>query len=368
MTQVWEKIWRPYVMFNIDNKVGDVPVTGNLGFQLNSVDQSSAGYSANGSLLTRVREGAKYSDLAPSLNLNFKVADQTYIRFSVARQLARPRMFDMKASRSWSYNSTNAAQTDLQNSPWSGDGGNPQLRPWKSDSVDLAFDKYFKDNKGYFSLALFHKKLLTYIYEQGQLTDFSGYPITGSVSPALRQGTVTSPFNGEGGKIQGVEFTLSLPSELLSQSVRGFGLVFGGAYTDSSIKPWGPTGPDSPISGLSKKVANITLYYERKGFSARVSEWYRSDYRAYITNFGAPNFKGDVNPGGGFATAQAEKNLSAQISYAIQSGSLKGLAFFLQGYNLNDSPLITYNNGDPRQVQNYQKYGASYSLGASYKF
>jgi len=164
-----------------------------------------------------------------------------------------------------------------------------------------------------------------------------------------------------------VEFTLSLPSELIAKEIKGFGVVFGGAYTDSSIKPWGPTSGTSPISGLSRKVANITFYYEHKGFSARISEWYRSDYRAYITNFGAPNFKGDVT-NTGFATAQAEKNISAQISYALQSGSLKGLTFFLQGYNLNDSPLITYNNGDPRQVINYQKYGASYSLGASYKF
>ena len=70
----------------------------------------------------------------------------------------------------------------------------------------------------------------------------------------------------------------------------------------------------------------------------------------------------------GFATAQAEKNVSAQVSYALQHGSLKGLTIFLQGYNLNNSPLITVNNGDSRQVMNYQKYGASYSLGASYKF
>jgi iron complex outermembrane receptor protein len=56
------------------------------------------------------------------------------------------------------------------------------------------------------------------------------------------------------------------------------------------------------------------------------------------------------------------------VSYALQSGSLKGLTFYLQAYNLNNEPLVTYNNGDPRQVINYQKYGASYSAGASYKF
>lgn len=369
---VTEKLTRLYAQFDLDTKWSGVPVTGNIGLQVIRANQSSSGKSATGSgpslVVVPVTGGATYTDFAPSLNLNFMPAERTYIRFSLARQIARPRMFDMRAARSFNYNPANATSTSLANSPWSGDGGNPALKPWKSDSIDLAFDKYFKDNKGYFSLALFHKKLVNYIYELGVLTDFSGYPITGSVSPALRQGTATSPQNGQGGSIQGVEFTLSLPSELISPAVKGFGVVFGGAYTDSKIQPWGPTSGSSPISGLSKKVANITFYYEHKGFSARISEWYRSDYRAYITNFGAPNFKGDVNPGGGFATAQAEKNVSAQVSYALQAGALKGLTFFLQGYNLNDSPLITYNNGDPRQVINYQKYGASYSLGASYKF
>jgi len=369
---VTEKLTRGYVQMDLDNKLWGIPVKGNLGLLIINADQSSSGKSATGGgntlVVVPVSGGAKYTDLAPSLNLNFQPADQTFVRFSLARQIARPRMFDMRASRGFSYNPSNATSSSLANSPWSGDGGNPALKPWKSDSIDLAFDKYFKDNKGYFSLALFHKKLLTYIYEQGSLTDFSGYPITGTVSPTLSQGTVTKPFNGEGGSLQGAEFTLSLPSELISKAVKGFGVVIGGAYTDSNIKPWGPTSGTAPLSGLSRKVANITFYYERGGFSARISEWYRSDYRAYITNFGAPNFKGDVNPGGGFATAKAEKNLSGQISYAFKTGSLKGLTFFLQGYNLNNSPLITLNNGDPRQVINYQKYGASYSFGAAYKF
>ncbi len=369
---VYEKLSRVYGQFNLDTKWAGIPVTGNIGVQVIHVDQSSDGLSATGggsSLVTvPVSGGATYTDVAPSVNLNFQPAEATYIRFSVARQLARPRMYDMRAANGFSYNPANAGSNSLNNSPWSGDGGNPTLRPWKSDSIDLAFDKYFKDNKGYFSLALFHKKLLTYIYQQGELTDFSGYTVPGGgPTPVLKQGTSTSPQNGEGGSLQGAEFTLSLPSELISPAVKGFGMVLGGAYTDSNIQPWGPGNGTSPISGLSRKVANVTLYYERHGFSARISEWYRSDYRAYITNFGAPNFKGDVT-NTGYATAQAEKNLSAQVSYTLQSGSMKGLTIFLQGYNLNDSPLVTYNNGDPRQVTNYQKYGASYSLGASYKF
>jgi iron complex outermembrane receptor protein len=179
---------------------------------------------------------------------------------------------------------------------------------------------------------------------------------------------MTTPVNGQGGSIKGLEFTWSLPSELLTnKAVRGFGVVLGGAYTDSRIQPWGPTGGTSPIAGLSRKVANVTFYYERYGFSARISERYRASTREYITNFGPPNFKGDVT-NTGFSTAQPEKVVDAQVSYTLQAGPLKGLTFFLQAYNLNNEPLITYNNDDPRQVMNYQVYGSSYSAGASYKF
>ena len=66
--------------------------------------------------------------------------------------------------------------------------------------------------------------------------------------------------------------------------------------------------------------------------------------------------------------AQPENVIDAQISYTIQRGPLKGVSFLAQGYNLTDEPLITYDNNDPRRVVNYQTYGASYSVGVSYKF
>jgi iron complex outermembrane receptor protein len=367
--EVEEKISQFYTQLNLDTKLGDLPFTGNVGFRVINTDQSSKGYSRNGSTnaLNYVTDGTKYTNFAPDLNLNLRVADDSYLRFSVARQIARPRMYDMRASQAFGFDPTLVNSTDLTRSPWSGGGGNPKLRPWLSDSVDLSFEKYFKESQGYVAFAAFEKKLLTYIYNQSTLGDFSGYP-TGALNPALHQGVVTQPLNGTGGNIRGLELTVSLASELFNKDVKGFGVVMGGAYTDSSVKPWGPTGGDAPIAGLSRKVANITLYYEHSGFSVRVSEHYRSANRQYITTFGPPNRGGDVSSGGGFSTAQAEKIVDGQISYAIQSGPAKGLSFYLQAYNLNDEPLVTFQNNDPRQVMNYQKYGASYSLGASYKF
>ena len=366
--KVEEKITQFYTQFNLDSKAGEVPVTGNLGVRAIRADQSSKGLSAKGNNLTAVSDGDKYTEFAPSLNLTFKPAKNTYVRVSAARQVARPCMYDMRASRSWNYDPTLVGSTDISRSPWSGGGGNTKIRPWLANSYDLSLEKYFVDRMGYVSLAGFHKKLLSFIYEQSAVADFTGYPVDSGTEPALRQGVVRMPVNGTGGSVKGLEFTLSLASELLSKNVRGFGVVLGGAYTDSSVKPWGPTGGDAPIAGLSRKVANATLYYERHGFSARVSERYRSENRQYITTFGAPSPGGDVNPNGGFSVAQPENVVDAQVSYSLQSGSAKGLTFFLQAYNLNNEPLVTLENNDPRRVRNYQKYGASYSAGASYKF
>jgi iron complex outermembrane recepter protein len=366
--QVREKISQAYLQFDLDSKVGDVPVTGNVGLRAIRTDQNSTGYSANAGVLNPVSGGDKYTKFAPSMNLTFKPGNQTYIRFSVARQIARPRMYDMRASQSWSYDPTLASSTDLSRSPWSASGGNTKLQPWQANSIDLSLEKYFKDNMGYVSLSLFQKNLISYIYNQTVLQNFTNYPVRSGGLPVLFAGPSGEPQNGTGGSMKGLEATVSLPSELLSKEVRGFGVVLGGAYTDSSIQPWGPGNGTAPIAGLSRKVANVTFYYERYGFSARISDRYRSSTREYITTFGPPNRAGDASAGAGFSVAQPEKVVDAQLGYSLQSGAAKGLTFFLQAYNLNNEPLITYNNGDPRQVMNYQKYGASYSLGASYKF
>ncbi|PZU53574.1 MAG: hypothetical protein DI554_19340, partial [Sphingobium sp.] len=60
--------------------------------------------------------------------------------------------------------------------------------------------------------------------------------------------------------------------------------------------------------------------------------------------------------------------LDAQIGYEFQSGPLTGLSILLQGKNLTDQPFVTYQNGDKRQVIDYQRYGRDYYLGLTYKF
>jgi iron complex outermembrane receptor protein len=362
---VSEKIWTGYVKFDIDRKWGSTPVTGNIGAQFIKSDQNSNGLSVNGNTVVPVNRGHDYTDFVPSLNLNFQLRENTVLRFSAARQLARQRMTDMRAGSTFSYNQTLSTSTDPLNGPWSANGGNPELEPWRSNSYDLSLEHYFKDRMGYWAVAAFNKDLVSYNYNKNTVVSFAGFPTglapgsPGSV-PVLSTGRYNTPTNGEGGYIRGLEFTLLLPGEKFTPMLKGFGFVGSASFFKSSIQP-DLGNPAQPLPGLSEKVATATFYYEAKrGFAARISARYRSEYRGDISTFGPR--------GENFRNLQAETNIDAQVSYAFEAGMLKGMTLIAQGYNLNDEPLWASDGPDTRRVQDYQRYGASYSVGASYKF
>ena len=367
--KVWEKITRPYIQTTFKGTIGSIPYEGNLGAKADFAQQHSTGLSAGGGTLVSPASGsATYANLLPTLNMILKLTDQDIVRLFLGREEQRPRMYDMRASRDFTYNNTYATSTTI--SPWGGSSGNPNLKPWLADAIDLGYEHYFADRQGYVSLALFQKTLKNYIYQQLTLTDFTGYNYTSPQAPLIYQGYTSTNQNGQGGHVRGLEVTAQVTSELLTGgAVKGFGLTANGLLVDSSVKPWGPDSTPAPLPNLSKKSGNITLYYERYGFSARVSLHYQSETREYITNLGVPNPSSFGTPNDGYATETPFHTIDAQIGYEFgKKSALKGLAFYLEGRNLNDAALIQYNNGDRRQLMNWQKYGASYSAGVSYKF
>ncbi|MDQ8181535.1 TonB-dependent receptor [Pelagicoccus sp. SDUM812005] len=358
-----EQITQLYTQLDIDTRIGDTPVTGAVGFQYIFSEQSSSGLAASGEgdavETLPVTNTHSYEDFVPSLNLNFLLPQDQYLRFSAARQIMRQRMSDMRAGYQFSYTPARANISDPIDGPWGGSGGNTALEPWRANAIDLSYEKYFKDGMGYWSAALFYKDLRTFAYKQKQIRDFTGFPYEGD-EPATFLGGVEVPQNGSGGSVQGLELTLSLPGEKLSDSLKGFGAILNAAFTDNNVQP-DPNDANTPLPGFSDKVASATFYYESEnGFSARVSGRYRSEYRANVASFGPR--------GEDFRTVQDETVIDGQVSYTFQSGALEGASLILQGYNLNDEPLVTYDGTDPRFVRDYQSYGPSYSIGMSYKF
>ena len=364
--EVTEKVSTTFIRANIDHTLFGMPLTGNVGVQAVYTEQSSNGFSASGTgastVALPVTGGADYLEILPSSNFILEVGQDFFARFAVARTLARPRMDDMRASRNFSYNSGLATSTDIQKSPWSGGGGNPELKPYIADVVDLSFEKYFANRRGYVSMAGFYKNLETFVYTNNQQFDFTGYPI-GPITPTnpeplLRTGIVSAADNGSGGYISGVEFALSVPFEIIHPMLDGFGAQFSVSQTSSEIKP-DPTQAPTPVPGLSETVANLTVYYESHGFQARVSDRYRSDYLGEVAGFGN---------GRTLRSVAAENVVDAQIGYEFQSGPLENLSVLAQVNNLTDEPFKTFQNGDERQTIDFQRYGRTFLVGLSYKY
>ncbi len=358
---VEEKVTVGYVKANIDAAVGSVPVTGNFGFQIVHTDQSSSALGASGTgtgvTRTNLAGGKQYTDFLPSVNLQFRLPNEQSLRLAIARTLARPRMDQMRASTTFSYDASKAGNTNINFSPWSGTGGNPELEPWRADAYDVSYEKYF-GRQAYVSLAAFYKDLKTYVYDQSVVFDFTGFPTGGGPAPATRQGLVTTPQNGKGGNVKGVEFAASMPGSLLTSALDGFGATFSASYTESSIQP-NPTDKTTPIPGLSKTVANLTVYYEKNGFSFRVSDRYRSKFLGEVTGFGN---------GRNYRMVKGESVVDSQIGYTFDKGPMEGLSILAQVNNLTDEPFTTFQNNDERQVIDYQRYGRTYLIGVNYKF
>lgn len=350
---VEETISTAYMQLGIDTRIGNIPVTGNIGFQVIHADQSTSGRAATGVgdsvVAIDVDGGADYIDFVPSLNLNFQLTERNVVRLGLARQIARQPMNDMRAGNQYSVNPAETIQITTS-------GGNPALEPWRADSFDLSFEHYFPENRGYFSVAAFYKNLVSYTYDSTSEFDFSNYPIPDDLNPI---GTITVPENGAGGYMKGVELTASLSGSIISEMLEGFGVIASISFVDSSISP-DLNNPDVPLPGLSDTVSSFTIYYETGGFEARVSNRYRSEYRGDINTFG-PRVES-------FRTISEESVWDAQVSYAFDDGMLEGITLILQAYNLTDEPLSAYTGGNDRLVQDYQRYGSSYAIGASYKF
>ncbi len=356
--KVNEKVTTGYAQFNINSEVGSIPVRGNIGVQAVSVDQSSNGFEVlQGDAANAIpfSGGATYTDYLPSLNLAFLLPSDNTIRVGLGREAARPRLDQMRAN-----NNTSLDFTGINQGRWSRNGGNPDLQPWIANALDLSWEHYFAKS-GYFSAAYFYKDLKSYIYDQTTAFDATGLPIPdGYTGPAPNPvGVYSRPANGSGGSIKGYELALSIPFDLFTPALEGFGFTANYSDTSSSIKRLGPDGPDEPIAGLSKQVRNVSFYYENHGFQARISQRSRSNFLGEIQGFGADR---------ALVYIDGESILDLQTGYTFNDDSaLHGMTVLLQVNNLTNEPYRQFFNSSGL-TQRSEEYGRQYLLGVTYKF
>jgi len=349
-----EELFTGYVQADIKASLGSSTLTGNIGVQAIHTDQSSSGLVNNGGVLTPTELGAKFWDILPSLNLSLRTDSDWVFRLALAREIQRPRLDQMRVAISYGLNLSERIIT--------GSGGNPFLRPIRANAIDFNVEKYF-GRSGYVALQVFYKDLVNFIYDPRETPfDFTGFPLSAADSAlaTTRIGRLSRPVNTGGGKMYGAEAAATLPFEVISGALEGFGITGGVAWTKTSVKET-PTSNPTQILGYSKWVINGTAYFERAGFSTRASVRHRSTFLGELSGFGGNRTN---------RTALGETIVDAQIGYEFQEGSrFQGLSVYLQGQNLTDERFATLFNPDNRlTVIDYQIYGRRFLAGFNYKF
>jgi iron complex outermembrane receptor protein len=313
-----EKITAAYAMSDIEWD----KLRGNFGLRFIRTSDSATGYQQldGASAFTPITVDHTYNDALPSINLVYDLRNDLILRAAASRAMARP---------DWSQLSPALTPNGTITNNYS--GGNPLLKPYHSNQAEIGFEWYYAD-AAMLSLTAFVKRLDTFIYTASDLEMVNGV-----------LSTVTHSLNANSGaSINGLEAQWQQPIG------GGFGVTTNLTLTDAKSNATA-LGQPAEVVGNSRTYFNFSTYYERAGFSARISYNYRS--KTY----------GGFDEGGQDITS-AYGQWDANCNYDIT----KNLSVFATAVNINDE-LVRTNTTAGIPVGRYEN-GARYSIGLRGKF
>lgn len=333
-----ENIQAYYAQLDFDSRsIFGIPARGNFGVRVVSTEVDTHGTSTIDGVESPVNTDDRYTEILPSLNINFYPTEDIIVRLAGSRAMSRPNL---------NFLSPGTDQSGRTASGGAGGGGNPFLRPFIANQIDLTFEKYFSDVSA-ITFAAYYKDVETYI-TQTEVTATVNRPARGP-----RQVLFFIPANGKGGGIHGFEvFAQHTFTDLLPEGAGDIGVYANYSYTDSDINL--SVNFDSGVFGLdgqSDHVFNIISFYENKGFNARLGYRHRS---AFTRN---------IRQGVALSTNRGEGDLSFQIGYDYN----EQLRFVLQGFNLLNEPRDNFYGFEPLQGQ-FRVFGRSIEAGVAYRF
>lgn len=339
---------------------------------------------------------ADYSNFLPNFNFNLNVTDDVIVRVALGKTLSRA-----------SYNALQGGTTINTGgslSGYSGQSGNPGVRPLESKNFDLATEWYY-DEASYVSLGYFRKDVSNWITTGTvESTIFNlANPLDGAKfnaavaalgpnasNEAIRNyifnnyaddPLVTPNFdedgNLDGGSIIGdpdsdnlVVFNVNVPVngdtehtiDGLEFNVQhsfgdsGFGGIVNYTYVDTDLSYDITSLADTEaLVGLSD-TANLVLFYDKNGFQARVAYNWRDKFlseRRVNGDLTAPIFTEEYH------------QIDVNVSYDFES--VEGLSVFVEGVNITDEQTKQVGR-DSRLVYRLTQTGARYNLGVRYSF
>ncbi|SFV16231.1 TonB-dependent receptor [Pseudoduganella namucuonensis] len=368
--QVDEKIDALYLSGDFKLKAWSVPLRGNVGVRAADTTTTAMQLIRDpaGQLVPRVVEHS-YRDWLPAFNVTATLPKDLLVRFSAGKTLSRAEYVDLSPSASINLTGQSVSV------------GNPTLDPIRANTYDLQAEWYYAKN-AMISVGAFHKNIKTFIQRTNELMSYAetglsnayltgtGCSITGG-TPACQiqpdtQVSVSRMVNTKGGPLDGIEVNWQVPFTFLPGAWSNFGALANYTHVESKItyitrvdNPRTPANEqlteEANFIGLSPDAYNLTVYYEDKKFSARVSATHRSSFiRDVLRNANGSDHS--------FAVPSTRVGLSMSYNVTPQ------LRVSFEAQNLTDEPLRYGKDTERDDTLLYGKSGRSYVLGANYKF
>lgn len=289
----------------------------------------------------------RYVNFLPAVNFRFEPTDQTVVRMSYTETVTRPTLTALGVNNTFGGRS---------NAPVSG-GGNPTLEAFESTNYDVSFEWYF-DDVSFFGVAGFHKEFNNFLESQ---TLPVSRPI---VFPAGNGGrtedeTVNVDFqdtrdrNGETGSITGVEVALQKTFDTLPAPFDGLGAAANYTYVTSSInRAEGSGASDCDYNGLSPHSLNLSGFYEKGPWQARVAYNYRDEFLFQcFSDFSEPR----------------QRESFGQVDFSAAYDVSDNVQVYVEGINVFGADTRDFSRFRNRFLT-YSDTGSRYTFGVRAKF
>ena len=343
---VTQKSDAAYAQLNFGNEA----LHGNFGVRFVRTEVDSAGYSYSGAPTYPAPAGSyqtadsTHNNTLPSFNIAYDLSSDVVLRGAVAEVIA------------WAPYNQEVHNTFLNDTVLTGSGGNADLDPYKSINFDLSAEWYFAE-QSVLAASVFYKNVLNYITNDSRIerqfnsmhtTDPNSYQriyVDGHLGNCDVDGfcdySVLRPLDGGRATVKG--FTLSYQQPF---GDTGFGMFANYTMADASTK----SGQDLPYN--SKNAVNLSPYYEKGPFSARITYGWRSHYLAGGYVAGAPP-----------ASVAAYTELDASATWRFSDH----LSLNLNAMNLLDETYFEY-LGSPDLIAGKYKSGRRYMASLHFDF
>jgi len=330
-----ERLFAGYVRGTVEFAGGQVVA----GVRVENFRQTSDGFLQIGAQVVPASVSTNRWDVFPSLNAKFDLADDIVLRGSVQRGIARPGFGQVR---------TGAAINDIS-IPGTVTGGNPFLKPETTWGADASFEWYLPGS-GLAQVSGYYRWVDNVLFDSRTRVGDDRFN-SGGID---RSGyNYISTFNGDRGKLYGLELAYLQQWVFLPAPLDGFGFQGNVAFIGGSFDS--PDRRNAAFPGTSDRIVNASLFYEKFGLSARISYQWRSDWVDTLGGFGVGS-TGDEK-------RRAYDNLDIAIRYALTPN----VTLFLDANNLTNALYIAY-EGDRSNPTEVEQIGRRFLGGVRFNF